>query len=154
MGAVDFGRSIFAVDANQDITTTFRNTDAFGIDAQIDAFALEDLAYRGRDVGILVMDDTRGDLDNSDLAAKATVHLGEFEPDIATADNHQMPRQKIDRHHRGVRQIGDLIEPRQLRRRRPRSDIDEDPLGGESSLVEFDLVWPAKARMALVDCAF
>ena len=115
MGAANFGRAILAVDADEYVVTAPVEADALGIDAQIDTLAFEGLAYLGGDVGIFAMDEARGHLDHSHLAAEAAIHLREFEPDIAAADDHKMPRQKIDRHHRAVRQIGNLIEPGQFR---------------------------------------
>ena len=73
-----------------------READALGIEVHRDAFIFED-AFHGRgDVLVLVLDQPRAALDDRHLGAEAAIHLREFEPDIAAADDHQMPRQRVE----------------------------------------------------------
>ena len=99
------------------------------------------------------MDEARRHFHDRDLAAEPPVHLGEFQPDIAAADDHQMPRQKVDPHHRAVRQIGHLIEPGQVRHHSPAPDVDEDAFGDEDCITDLNRVRCDKAAMALIDRA-
>ena len=64
-----------------------------------------------------------------------------------------MARQKIDRHHRAVRQIRNLIDAGQVWRQGPSADIDEDPLGAEHRLADLHLVRCDEPPVALVDRA-
>ena len=45
-------------------------------------------------------DQPRPHLDDRHLGAEAAVHLREFEPDIAAADDDQVPRQRVEREDR------------------------------------------------------
>ena len=65
---------------------------AFG--ANGDPLGLKDVAHGLRDVLVLARDQARPLLDDGHLGAEAAVHLREFEPDIAAADDDQMPRQR------------------------------------------------------------
>jgi hypothetical protein len=47
VGAANFGWAILAVDADEYAVITPVEADAFGIDAEIDTLAFEDLAYPG-----------------------------------------------------------------------------------------------------------
>ena len=62
--------------------------------ADRDAFGLEDLAHRLRDVLVFAADQPRRLLDDRHLGAEAAVHLRELEADVAAADDDQMPRQR------------------------------------------------------------
>src|ERR1700758_1961006 len=107
---MNLGRADGTIDPNDDALAAFRDSDAGSVDPYTHTFTLQDPADRRGDVRVLALDQSRTHLDDRPLAAEASIHLGEFEPDIAASDDHQMPRQKIDRHHRGVRQIRNLIE--------------------------------------------
>ena len=52
-----------------------------------------------------------------------------IEADIAAADNDEMVRQKIDLHHRRIRQVGHFVDAGHWRHQRPAADIDKDPSG-------------------------
>src|ERR1700751_4322810 len=69
--------------------------------------------------------------DDRYLAAKAAIHLAEFEADIAPADNDEMVRQKIDVHHRRIRQVGHLLYAGHWRHQCPAAHIDKDPLSAQ-----------------------
>ena len=99
------------------------------------------------------MDEARRHFNDRDLAAEPPVHLGEFQPDIAAADDHQVARHEVDGHHRAVRQIGHLIEPGQVWHQSPAADIDEDAFGGEERITDLNLVRRDEAAMAVIDRA-
>ena len=82
-----------------------READALGIEVHRDAFVLEDALHRGRHVLVFVLDQPRAALDDRHLGAEAAVHLREFEPDIAAADDRQMPRQRVEIEDRRVGEI-------------------------------------------------
>ena len=71
----------------------------------------------------------RRELNDGYLAAEAAINLGKLKSDIAAAENDQMGREEVHVHNRAVGEIVDLIKPRNGRRQRPPSDIDEYPLG-------------------------
>ena len=77
-----------------------------GIGQDPDALVLEDLADRLRDVLVLARDQLAVALDDRHLAAEAAVHLAELEADVAAAQDHEVLGQEVDRHHRGVVEIG------------------------------------------------
>ena len=151
--AHDFGRALGAVDGRGDAVAVFGEADAFGVQPDIDAVALDYLPDRRRNVLVFARNQPRRHFDDGDRAAEAPVHLGKFEADIAAADDHQMPRQKIDRHHRGVGQIGNLVETGHRRHRRAAADIDEDPLGPQPLAADFDLARRQEPRMAAMQFA-
>ncbi len=107
MRASDFGGAGGAIDLGDDLVAAFREADAFGIQPDIDALELDDVLDRRRHVLVLAANEPRRHFNDRYLAAKAAVHLAEFEADIAAADNDEMVRQKIDVHHRRIRQVGD-----------------------------------------------
>jgi len=79
--------------------------------------------------------------------------LPEFEPDIAAAYDDQMPRQKIDLHHRRMGQIGDLLNARHRRHQRSPADIDENALGPKPLGPDLDLARRDKPGMTAVEGA-
>src|SRR5690606_16744981 len=99
MRADDGAVAIVAIDADRHALLVWRKRDAFGLQAEGDAFLLEDGLDGVRNLGILAADQTRSLLDDGDLAAEAAEHLREFQPDIAAADNDEMFGQEIDLHH-------------------------------------------------------
>ena len=64
------------------------------VEADVDAFVLEDIGDGLRDVLVLAGDEARPQLDHRDLAAEAAIHLGELEADIAAAEHDEMPGRK------------------------------------------------------------
>src|SRR5215470_17361541 len=95
--------------------------------SDLDALALDDVFDRRRHVLVLVANKPRRHFDNRYPAPKPAVYLAEFEADIAAADNDEMLRQKIDVHHRRIRQVGHLVYAGHWRHQRPPADIDKDP---------------------------
>src|SRR6201988_2480261 len=109
MRASDFGGAGGAIDLGDDLVAAFGEADAFGIQPDIDALALDDVLDRRRHVLVLMANEPRRHFDDRYPAAKAAVHLAEFEADIAAADNDEMARQKIDVHDRRIRQVGHFV---------------------------------------------
>src|SRR5262249_32343063 len=107
--ARDFRGAGGAIDLRDDLVAAFREADAFGIQPDLDALALDDVFDRRRHVLVLMANEPRRHFDDRYPAVKATVHLAEFQADIAAADNDQMPRQKIDVHHQRIRKVGHFV---------------------------------------------
>src|SRR5246500_5803285 len=89
------------------------------------------MSFRRRHVLVLMANEPRRHFDDRYLAAKAAVDLAEFEADIAAADNDQMLRQKVDVHHRRIRQVGHFVYAGHWRHQRPAPDIDKDPFSAQ-----------------------
>ena len=83
------------------------------------------------DVLVLARDQPLVALDDGHLAAEAPVHLAELEADVAAAEDHQMLGQEVDRHHRGVVEIGHGIDAGDRRDIGATADVDEDLVGRE-----------------------
>ena len=62
----------------------------------IDALGGQDAGDRLRQVGVFPRDDLRPCLEDGDAAAEAAEHLGEFQPDIAAADDHQVVGHRVE----------------------------------------------------------
>ena len=75
-----------------------RETDALGIEPEVDAFIFEDRLYCVRNVFVLARDQTWTFLHNGHVGPEAPVHLGELEPDITATHDNQMRREEIDVH--------------------------------------------------------
>ena len=84
-------------------------------------------------------------------AAKAAIHLAEFEADIAAADNDQMVRQKIDIHHRRIRQVGRFVYAGHWRHHRPAADINKDPSGMQPLAGDFHCLRRREPGVAAVE---
>ena len=90
MRASDFRGANGAIDLGDDLVAALNEADAFGIQPDLDALALDDVFDRRRHVLVLMANQPRRHFDDRYLAAKAAVHLAEFEVDIAAADNDEM----------------------------------------------------------------
>src|SRR5262245_30747239 len=129
MGA-DHCRSTFlAIDADGDLVLLFAELYALRVEANLKSFVFENLLYRIRDIGIFVFDHARRHLDDRDLASKASEHLSELEADVAAADDDQVRRKEIHFHHRGIVEIGDIVNAGQIRRDRAPTDIKKYLIG-------------------------
>jgi hypothetical protein len=100
---------------------------------------------------VFVRDKPRRHLDDRDGAAEAAVHLAEFETDVAPADDHQMARQGVERHHRGVRQVRHLVEAGKRRQHGAAADIDEDARCDEPLAADLDRARRDKPGVAAVE---
>src|SRR6201987_969083 len=89
--------------------------------------------------------------DDRYLAAKAAIHLAEFEADIAAADNDEMVRQKIDVHHRRIRQVGHFVYAGHWRHQRPAADIDKDPSSAQPLAGDFHRLRRREPGVAAVE---
>src|SRR5687767_5970930 len=146
-------RAIGAVDAGGDLAAALGEADALRVQADLDALVLDDLADRGRNVFVLAADEPRPHFDNRHLGAETAKHLAEFEADVASADDDQVLRQEVDRHHRAVREEIDRADPGHVGNERAAADIDEDLLGAEALSTDAHLVRGFEAGVAPIDGA-
>jgi hypothetical protein len=109
IGAEDIWFTLHAIDADTHARISPRKTDAFSGRADSDPFSFKDIANGIGYVGVFTTNQPRRHLDDSHIRAKAPVHLGELEPDIATADHHQMLRHALKLQDRAVGKMGNLI---------------------------------------------
>ena len=151
MRASDFWSALGAIDLGDDLLAAFREADAFGVQPDMHALELDDVLDRGRHVLVLVVDEPRRHLDDRHLAAEAAVHLPEFEADIAPADNDEMVRQKIDVHHRRIRQVWRFLDAGHRRRRRPAADVDKNPGSAEPLAGDFHGLRRHEASVAAIE---
>src|SRR5262249_45960490 len=94
-----FERRVFTVDAHDDCVIALREGNAFRVEPNLDLFFLENFADGLRDVFVLLLNQARTHLNNSDFAAEAAVHLGELEANVTAADYDEVRRQEIHAHH-------------------------------------------------------
>ena len=106
-----------------------------------------------RNVLVLAGDQARSLLDDGDLGAEAPVHLGEFEPDVAAADDHEMLGHPVERKDRAVGQVGHLTDARHVGHGGAAADVDEDARCAQPLFADPDRVRPLKTGMALDDRA-
>jgi hypothetical protein len=104
---------------------------ALGVEADVDAFTLENFGNSSRDILVFPCDKPRLHLDDGHRTAEPTIHLRELKSDVASADDHQMLWQEVDVHHRAVRQIFNSFQTGKRRHRRAAPDIDENFFGRE-----------------------
>ena len=71
--------------------------------------------------------------------------------DIAAADNDEMARQKIDVHHRRIRQVGYFVYAGHWRHQRPPADIDKDPSSAQPLAADFHRLRRREPGMAAVE---
>src|SRR5438045_9473485 len=83
MRASDFRGANGAINLGDDLVTALDEADAFGIQPDLDALALDDVFDRRRHVLVLMANEPRRHFDDRYLDAEAAVHLAEFEPVIA-----------------------------------------------------------------------
>ncbi len=102
------------IDADLDVRPVRREADALRVAADRDPLGFENVADRVRYVRILARDEPRRFLDHGDGGAEPTEDLGELEPDIAAADDHQMPGQGVEFEQRRVGEETDLIDAREI----------------------------------------
>ena len=93
--------------------------------AQGDALVAEPRGDDPRELRI-VLAERREHLQHRNLGPEAAVRLGEFEPDRAAADHDQRRRQDGAVEYGLVGEVGDVLQPRDRRRRRPRSRGDDE----------------------------
>ena len=143
--------AVVAVDADRNAFFVRGKRDAFGLHTEGDAFFFQDRLDGLGNVRIFPGDEVRTLLDDRHLGSEAAVHLGEFQPDIAAADDDQMLGQEVDVHHGRVGEVAHSVDARHGRHVGAAADIDEDALGAESvspltatSCGETKAAWPRK----------
>src|SRR5262249_11797010 len=92
----------------------------------------------GRNIFVFTRDQAMALFDYRDFAAKAAEHLPKLQADITSSNNNQMPRQKVDVHHRTVGEIRNLLDARQVGYHGSRAHIDENPLSREPGAADAD----------------
>src|SRR5215471_360928 len=151
MRAGDFGGAGGAIDLGEDFVAALGEADTFGIEPDLDSLALDDVFNSRRHVLVLMANEPRRHFDDRYPAAKAAVHLAEFEADIAAADNDEMVRQKIDIPHRRIRQVGYFVHAGHWRHQRPAADIDEDPSSAQPLAGDFNCLRRREPSVAAVE---
>jgi hypothetical protein len=151
MRASDLGGAGCAIDFGDDLVAAFDKADAFGVQPDLDTLALDDVLDRRRHVLVLVANEPRRHFNNRYPAPKPAVHLAEFEADKAAADNDEMARQKVDVHHRRIRQVGHFGYAGHRRHQRPAADIDKDPFSPQPLAGDFHHLRRREPGMATVE---
>jgi hypothetical protein len=93
------GRARRAIHPRRDFLTSLGEGDALGVQANCDAFVLQNFPDGGGYIFVLPLHQARPHLDDRNLAAKPAEHLTELEADVAAAHHDQVPRQKVHLHH-------------------------------------------------------
>jgi hypothetical protein len=125
MGPANLGTAASAIKGRRQFFPLFPYGQALCVKAHVDAFALKYLSYCGRDIFIFAMNQTRPHFDDCDFTAKTAIHLSKLKAYVAAAYNQQMPRKKIDVHHRAIGEVFDLIKPGHSRRLGTPPNINE-----------------------------
>src|SRR5262245_12582875 len=112
-----FARSAFlAVQRDADSAPgELLQADALRIASQSDAFGLEELLDRERNVFVLSRDDARAHLDNGHATAETAKYLRELEAHVAAAHDNQVFGQDFEIHHRDVGEPGRRVDARERR---------------------------------------
>jgi hypothetical protein len=92
----------------------FHKADAFGVQANADLFALQDIQDGRRHVFVLAMNQARSHFEYGDLAAEAAEHLAKLKSDVAAADDDQVFGKEIDSEQGAVGEIFDVLESGEL----------------------------------------
>ena len=95
----------------------------------MNAFVFHDLPDCLGDIHVFALNQPRGHLDDRHLAPKTPKHLSKLQPDVAAAYDHQMPRKKIDVHHRGIGEIRNLLDAGHVGNKGTPAHVDKN-LGG------------------------
>jgi len=140
--------------ANADAFGVWGEGDALGVEADFDAFALEDVEYGGGDVFVFVEDEAFGALDDGDLGAEAAVHLAELDADVAAADDDEVFRDGVERKKAGVGEVGDFVYAGEVGDRGATANVEEDLFGFEEVVAYADFVGSFEAGGAVVDGDF
>ena len=127
-----------------------RKSDAFGVHAHADIFAVQNFEDGRGDIFVLAMHQSRAHFENGHAGAKTPEHLAELQADVAAAHDDQVLRQIVHLHHGTVSEIGDPIESRHRRDYRAFAYVDENSGGGEAVRPDGDLPRRFKARVAFV----
>src|SRR4029453_12545098 len=129
MCTVNRRTALFAFDTDSHGTCASTDLNAKSIQAKVDPFSGENLLNRRGDVGVFVLDKPWSHLDDCHLRTEPAKHLSEFQPNVATADDHEMRRHRVQVHHRAVRQEGNPVEPWNRRDSGEPTAVDEGAIG-------------------------
>src|ERR1041384_2580625 len=127
---------------------------AFRIQANANAVCLEDIAHRCGNIFIFPPNQPRRHLDNRDIASEAMIHLGEFQPNITSADDDEVLGQEVEIHHRRVRQKWNFINSLEWGNRGSSTNIDENLVSFEHVIIDHHTSRGLKASMTLNDGTF
>ncbi len=98
---------------------------------------------------VFAADQARAHLDDRHCAAEAPVHLREFEPDIAAADDQQVIGHEVDAHHAGIGEVTYVGEAVDAVHGSAAADIDENLRRFEQALADPHAARTFEARLAL-----
>ncbi len=101
------------IDAGFDIRPARGEADALGLAAHGDPLRLQNAADGVRHVRIFARNEPWGFFDHGHVGAEPAKNLGELEPDIAAADDHQMAGQGVEFEQRRVGQEAEPDRPRE-----------------------------------------
>ena len=142
------------MEADLDVVALRLEADAFGVQPDRNAFALENVPDRVGNILVLARDQTRAFFNHGHLGAETAEHLCEFEPDIAAADHYEVARHLIERDHVGVVEHLDIVDAGHIGSRGPAADIDEDLRRREHVAADLDRVRAGEPGMAADDGQF
>src|SRR5258706_7240170 len=109
MRACDLARLLIAAHIHRDAILAFCSANAFGLEADLDALALENVSDRRRYVLVFACNKPDSHLHHRDAAAETAAHLRELESDVTSAHDDQMFRQNIDIHHARDGPVTDVV---------------------------------------------
>src|SRR5262249_46202152 len=136
-----------------DVLVARLESDAFSLGTDGNAFLSQDSGDCLGDFRVFPPDQARTLLDDGHFAAEPPVDLGKLQPDVAAANDDEMPRQDLEVEDRGVGQKGNLVDARHVRNGGATTHIDEDPLRLENVVSYTHLVWRFESCVALNDRA-
>jgi len=150
----DLGRSAVARELKDDGVAALVNLRALCVDANVDAFASQNVCYGRRRILVLARDEPGCSLDHRHCAAKAPIYLGKFEANIAATDDQQMRWHEIDVQNGTVGEIVDFIQSGNIGYERTSTDIDKDLLRAKHFVDDEHLARRDEAGVADVDRTF
>src|SRR5688572_13004017 len=153
MRALDQWTAVAAIDMSSYGPGPSAEADELGVQTEVDAFGGEDVLNCGRDLRVLATDETSSHLDDRDLGPEPPEHLAELQSDVAAADDDEVLRQRVQRHHRAVRQELNAVEPRHRRHECPRADVQEDAVGAQRLTRDLDFMGGAESGVRGIDVA-
>ena len=149
MGANDILRPGPTACGHRHAAVPFLQGNAFRVQAELDTFALQYLLDRLGDVLVVAPDQSAAHLHDGDPATEAAVNLGEFQPDVAAPDDHQVLGQEIHVHHAGVGEVVYVADPGHVGDECTPADVDDDPVRLQRLAVDADRIgassrpWPS-----------
>ena len=122
------GSPVGAVDADRDAVGMRREADAFGVECGPRCLRASRISRIAAETSSSSRPISRGPISTTVTSrAEAAEHLREFEPDIAAADDHQVPRHAVELQHRACwSDTATSIDAGHVGHERAAADIDED----------------------------